>query len=146
MPDNAFIVELSNYFRTIVAHLTKEWNKRMVDNLNFTQTKMLSLLDANGPMKASRLAEELCMTSGALTGIADKLIASDHIVRERDENDRRVVYVRITEKGRWALKEVRVRQKETLSLVFQNLSPEDEAHLRRIFKKVMSALEQRQKE
>jgi Transcriptional regulators len=146
VPDNAFIVELSNYFRTIVAHLTKEWNKRMVDNLNFTQTKMLSLLDANGPMKASRLAEELCMTSGALTGIADKLIASDHIVRERDENDRRVVYVRITEKGRWALKEVRVRQKETLSLVFQNLSPEDEAHLRRIFKKVMSALEQRQKE
>ncbi|ALS30155.1 MarR family transcriptional regulator [Paenibacillus cisolokensis] len=146
MPDNAFIVELSNYFRTIVAHLTKEWNKRMVDNLNFTQTKMLSLLDANGPMKASRLAEELCMTSGALTGIADKLIASDHIVRERDENDRRVVYVRITEKGRRALKEVRVRQKETLSLVFQNLSPEDEAHLRRIFKKVMSALEQRQKE
>jgi DNA-binding MarR family transcriptional regulator len=146
VPDNAFIVELSNYFRTIVAHLTKEWNKRMVDNLNFTQTKMLSLLDANGPMKASRLAEELCMTSGALTGIADKLIASDHIVRERDENDRRVVYVRITEKGRRALKEVRVRQKETLSLVFQNLSPEDEAHLRRIFKKVMSALEQRQKE
>ncbi|GIQ62673.1 hypothetical protein PACILC2_12410 [Paenibacillus cisolokensis] len=119
MPDNAFIVELSNYFRTIVAHLTKEWNKRMVDNLNFTQTKMLSLLDANGPMKASRLAEELCMTSGALTGIADKLIASDHIVRERDENDRRVVYVRITEKGRRALKEVRVRQKETLSLVFK---------------------------
>jgi DNA-binding MarR family transcriptional regulator len=52
------------------------------------------------PMTMSRLGRVLGVTMGAATNIADKLLAAGCIARERGTSDRRVVYVRLTEKGR----------------------------------------------
>ena len=52
------------------------------------------LLSLHGPMTAGRLAELTGLTTGAITGVIDRLERAGYASRERDPNDRRRVIVR----------------------------------------------------
>jgi DNA-binding MarR family transcriptional regulator len=51
------------------------------------------LLSLHGPMTAGRLAELTGLTTGAITGVIDRLERASYARRERDPNDRRRVIV-----------------------------------------------------
>jgi DNA-binding MarR family transcriptional regulator len=51
------------------------------------------LLSLHGPMTAGRLAELTGLTTGAITGVIDRLERGNYARRERDPNDRRRVIV-----------------------------------------------------
>lgn len=51
------------------------------------------LLSLHGPMTAGRLAELTGLTTGAITGVIDRLERAGYATRERDPNDRRRVIV-----------------------------------------------------
>jgi DNA-binding MarR family transcriptional regulator len=51
------------------------------------------LLSLHGPMTAGRLAELTGLTTGAITGVIDRLERAGYARRERDPNDRRRVIV-----------------------------------------------------
>lgn len=50
----------------------------------------------------SVVAKKLGITAGSLTTSVNSLVNKKYVVRERSESDRRVVYIRLTEKGRRA--------------------------------------------
>ena len=50
----------------------------------------------------SVVARKLGITAGSLTTSVNSLVNKKYIIRERSETDRRVVYIRLTEKGRRA--------------------------------------------
>jgi DNA-binding MarR family transcriptional regulator len=52
------------------------------------------LLSLHGPMTAGRLAELTGLTTGAITGVIDRLERAGYAARARDPNDRRRVIVR----------------------------------------------------
>jgi len=60
------------------------------------------------------LAQRTHQCSATLTGIVDRLLKMGLVTRERDENDRRLVLVRITEHGRRILQESLLGRFETL--------------------------------
>ena len=62
--------------------------------MNATEWKCLGLLDQHGPSTAGRLAELSGFTTGAITGILDRLERGGYVRRERHPNDRRSVIVR----------------------------------------------------
>jgi DNA-binding MarR family transcriptional regulator len=51
-------------------------------------------------MPMTRLAREAAFTSGGFTKVADRMAAAGLVRRERCDDDRRVVYVRLTPNGR----------------------------------------------
>ncbi len=55
--------------------------------------KCIELLQSHGPSSASRLAELSGFTSGAITGIVDRLEQSEYVRREPHAKDRRSVIV-----------------------------------------------------
>lgn len=62
-----------------------------------TALRCLELLERRGaPMTAGQLAEELELTTGAVTQLVDRLVADGYAVRRRDEGDRRRVLVEVT--------------------------------------------------
>ncbi|MNI22798.1 Multiple antibiotic resistance protein MarR [compost metagenome] len=140
MSNNTEFLELGIQFRTLMKRTSQEWNKRMIDNLTMSQYGILYRLNISGMQKVSELAESMCITSGAITGVTDKLIAAGYAERHRDEHDRRVVYVQITEAGKIMVQLMRERQQETLSAFFEHLPLEDVQHLRRIFSKVLEQI------
>ena len=82
----------------------------------------------------SELAIALHLTPGAITTASDHLNEQGYISRIRDEEDRRVVHLELTEKGDLKLKELQSEGKKIMKLVFNNVSEEDIAKMNMIFK------------
>jgi DNA-binding MarR family transcriptional regulator len=62
--------------------------------MNSTDMECLDLLNLHGPVPAGRLAELTDLTTGAITGVIDRLERAGYARRERDPHDRRKVIVR----------------------------------------------------
>ena len=64
--------------------------------LHETDQECLDLLDWTGPITAGEIGTHLGLTSGAVTGLLDRLEAGGWVRRERDPQDRRRVYVHVS--------------------------------------------------
>jgi DNA-binding MarR family transcriptional regulator len=62
--------------------------------LSATERKILDILDRIGPVTAGRLAEHSAVTTGAITGIVDRLVRAGFVCREPNPEDRRSVIIR----------------------------------------------------
>ena len=62
--------------------------------VNSTDLECLDLVLLRGPLTAGELAEATGLTSGAITGVVDRLERAGYARRERDPGDRRKVLVR----------------------------------------------------
>src|ERR1700704_1472642 len=61
--------------------------------LNITDHKCLGFLLDEGPQTAGRLAELTSLTTGAITGVIDRLEKAGYVKREKDLHDRRRVMI-----------------------------------------------------
>jgi len=64
--------------------------------LNITDHKGLDLIYRCGPMPAGRLAELTGLTTGAVTGIIDRLEKAGYVRRVNDPKDRRITIIEPT--------------------------------------------------
>jgi DNA-binding MarR family transcriptional regulator len=95
-PDRAeLLAALDRAFRTTSAQSVM-FSQAAADRLGMNSTDMecLDLLNLHGPMPAGRLAELTGLTTGAITGVVDRLERAGYVRRERDPADRRKVIVR----------------------------------------------------
>lgn len=65
--------------------------------INRTDWRCLDILGTRGPMTAGQLADAVRLTTGAVTGVLDRLEGSGLVRRVRDTQDRRKVNVEITD-------------------------------------------------
>ena len=66
-----------------------------VVGLNPSDWECLDVLDWTGPITAGRLAEHVGLTSGAMTGVIDRLEKAGFVRRTPDADDRRKVIVQL---------------------------------------------------
>jgi DNA-binding MarR family transcriptional regulator len=97
------------------------------ENLADGQIMVLFMLSKQGECKSSDIAHQIGITSGAVTGMTDKLVNMQLINRERCDKDRRVVRLSLTEQGKATLARVRASKFQRLNEVFSKLS-KDELH------------------
>ena len=64
--------------------------------INRTDARCLDVLHQHGRMTAGELAAQTGLTTGAVTGVLDRLERAGHLARTRDEADRRRVLVQTT--------------------------------------------------
>ena len=78
---------------------TDRFDQAVADALGLNRTDMrcLDILDREGRMTAGRLAEATGLTTGAVTTVLDRLEQAGYARRVRDTDDRRRVYVEVTE-------------------------------------------------
>lgn len=84
--------------KQLKAHMEAE----LAPDLTEGQLTVLEYLFANEPelIKPSDLVAFLETTPAAITTLLDRMERNELIVRERDERDRRIVWLRVTEKGK----------------------------------------------
>jgi DNA-binding MarR family transcriptional regulator len=83
-------------FRDLFPILPKEW---LSLDLTMPQLKVVLLLFTNGPERMSAMASALGVSLATATGVVDRLVEKDMVTREGDPNDRRVVLIRLSDKG-----------------------------------------------
>jgi len=96
----------SHEFAKIWSKLTKEFKAQMEERLAPTLTEgqlhVLELLQSNpdAPMKPSDFLAHLETTPAAVTTLLDRMEKNGLIERRRDEKDRRIVWIHVTDLGK----------------------------------------------
>jgi DNA-binding MarR family transcriptional regulator len=90
----ALLQELQNGMRKASAQGTM-FAKAVADRAGISSSDMdcMDFLNFEGRITAGRLAELTGLTTGAITGVIDRLEKAGFVRRERDEGDRRKVFI-----------------------------------------------------
>ncbi|SFF07030.1 DNA-binding transcriptional regulator, MarR family [Paenibacillus catalpae] len=94
---------ISEEFTRLWTKMTREWKDSLEEGLaplTEGQLNVLNILLQHEPMKPSELLQYLATTPAAITTLLDRMERNDLIVRTRDNQDRRIVWVSVSEKGR----------------------------------------------
>ncbi|MDN4527254.1 MarR family winged helix-turn-helix transcriptional regulator [Fictibacillus fluitans] len=73
--------------------------EQLQDVLTVEQQMTLSYIKRFGSCTTTELAEAFCVQKSAITAIVTRLAEKGYIHRIRDEKDRRIVYLKLTEEG-----------------------------------------------
>ena len=94
-------VEILQSLRRIIRSV-EMYSKKLSSNHKVTGPQLVCLLTIgqHQPVIASRIAKHVHLSPSTVVGVLDRLEEKDLVTRERDQKDRRKVYVRLTEKGR----------------------------------------------
>jgi|GEM_PF-5426869 len=118
-----------------------DWNK---SGMSMTQLSILELLANEGSKRVKELAQNVQVTSGGVTLICDKMIQQGYVRRLREESqDRRSVFLEITEKGREVYAEMAEFRMNILSEHFIALTNDDLREWNRIYTKLNGSLLER---
>ena len=104
-----------------------------------SQFEILTVLSEEGTIPLNRLSERLCCACSNVTGIVDRLERDGLVKRERSQEDRRVILLGLTEKGRdmWSS----VPLGGCCGMRFGSILDSDEQYeLRRILEKLIAAM------
>jgi DNA-binding MarR family transcriptional regulator len=96
MTEEQVINSLKNLAYEIMAYREKQLK---TENISFTGMFMLSFIAKRGPQKLSDLALRMEQTKSSITYVVDALERRGFLKREYDEEDRRVIWVKLSEKA-----------------------------------------------
>ena len=85
----------------------------------------MDILYLEGRVTAGRLAEVTGLTSGAITGVVDRLEKAGLVRRERDEADRRKVYIAVVQETAMRIGQLYVPMQKAMEKVFNAYSDEE---------------------
>jgi DNA-binding MarR family transcriptional regulator len=92
-----------------------------------------------GQASMSSLAEQVALTTGGITRMVDRMIATGYVERVPCPSDRRVVYAALTGAGRAKLEEAREINAETLRQAFAGWGADDLERLDGLLDRVREA-------
>lgn len=115
------------------------FTKKFSYPLGISPILVLAELKNKGPRKQIELAELVGLTKGALTNISTKLVNLSLVERLYEEEDRRTIRLKITDKGLTALEEAQSIGNEIYTELFASFSEAELQEYIRLQTKLMSS-------
>jgi DNA-binding MarR family transcriptional regulator len=110
-------------------------------SLTLHQLQALQTIRHKQPVKMRDLANELGVSPASATLLVDKLIEGGWLSRTTDEQDRRSIYVQLTDIAKQRFTELRKRRHEQIDRILGHLARKDLEDLARILDKVCETME-----
>lgn len=133
-------VVLSRAYRSVFDHSQRDIQKH---GLNPTEFAIMELLYHKGPMPLQQIGGRVLLTSGSITYVIDQLCKKGYIERKPCENDRRVTYASLLEKGNELIRSIFPQHIKAIEQATSGLSEEEQREAIRLLKKLgISASEQ----
>ena len=101
---------------------------------------LLHLSYCDGECKMSDLARATHQSAASLTGVVDRLLEKQLVVRGRPEGDRRQVMVAATERGRALLQAIKHARQAEMHSALTDIQPEEAGELLRLLETMLSGL------
>lgn len=99
-PASDLTVHLGFWLRTVSNHVSHAFAGKLAgEGVTVAEWVMMRALYGKDPTAPSRLADEMGMTRGAITKLADRLINKSLVVREADRDDGRAQTLALTPQG-----------------------------------------------
>ncbi|HET9899120.1 MAG TPA: MarR family transcriptional regulator [Streptosporangiaceae bacterium] len=108
-------------------------------SVSLPQFRVLAIIFDLGPTRPGRIARALGIEPSTVTRLADRLVASGHIVRSSDPEHRGAVSLTLTEHGREVVTQVAQWRRRELARIAAQLTPSDRAAATRALRRVVDA-------
>ncbi len=139
------MVEVRNLFIQIFNKLVKgvkdDTTAVGVQSISVSQLKALSAFHEDREYSMGELSKNALVKMPSMTEMVDRLEQAGFLERVRNASDRRVVNVRLTEKGRTLHEEFISKRRRELCDVFSKLNDADQDELVKSLKKVSTILQ-----
>ncbi|MED3655314.1 hypothetical protein B5V89_16110 [Heyndrickxia sporothermodurans] len=121
-------------------------SEQVLDGFSIEQFAILRKLYNRKYIRASELAEELCVNKSAITVKIEKLEAKGFILRQRDKDDRRNIYLSLTEKGQIIYEQGEAKIESFVSKYLEKLDPKDFEAFIDLYEKILSIIQDHKEE
>ncbi|MFA6079526.1 MAG: MarR family transcriptional regulator [Candidatus Omnitrophota bacterium] len=138
--------EFSDKMNNIMPIILREYMKNRVDEFHkvkvtLPQFIVLHMLKMHGECKMTDLAHFMNVTTAAMTGIVDKLVRNNCVVRVNDPADRRIVKIKLMTKGENILKIIREDEKKITMEIFGMISQKERDDYLKILQHIQEHLD-----
>ncbi len=114
-------------------------------SLTIAQVKSLFYIYNEGTVNFRQLAAAMKVTPSNVTGIIDRLVEQSLVSRTENPEDRRMLMLRLTEKGEVLINNLRERRQSQMSLILSKMTKEDLEMIQKGFSLLSSAIETEKK-
>src|ERR1700744_3378446 len=142
MTEAAELTDHLGYWLRIVSNHVSHSFARKLDAKGVTVAEwvLMRMLFGTAPISPNRLADEMGMTRGAITKLADRLIERELIAREPSRHDARSQTLRLTKRGQVLVPQLAALADRNEAECFAHLSIRDKKELQRILKETVARL------
>lgn len=116
---------LVNLFRDIMDIEEKAIRTEEFQDITSNDMHVIEAIGMGEPKNMSTIAKTLSVTVGTLTIAMNSLVKKGYVFRERGKEDRRVVYISLSERGKAAYEHHARFHKAMIDSVSEELSPEE---------------------
>lgn len=128
---------LGFWLRMVSNHISHAFAAKLADRgVTVAEWVLMRALYDREPSPPSRLADELGMTRGAITRLADRLIAKSLLVREADPDDGRAQTLALTRRGVALLPQLAALADRNDAEFVAPLSPTERASLEELLRRI----------
>ncbi len=135
-PPSDLTAHLGFWLRYVSNHVSHAFaGKLATRDVTVAEWVMMRALYGKDPMPPSRLAEEMGMTRGAITKLADRLVGKSLIVRRANRDDGRAQTLALTPRGTGLVPELSALADRNDAEFFDHLSQAERETLERLLKR-----------
>lgn len=130
------------YLLTFIAERTGERFEGALtaDRIRTRHASVLAVIDAEGPMSQRALGRRVHIDKSAMVGILDDLERLGYAERRRDDGDRRVQRIHLTEQGGRALERALQVAEDENARTFRALDEQERAELHDLLLRIAETL------
>lgn len=132
---------MAAYF-TVTKRLHGEIREVLQDDLTMDQFQIIDYIVTRGNVTSTELAESFAVGKSSITAIITRLADKGILERTRDEDDRRVVYLSLTDRGLDNYKKAQAKIMETVSTYLVHFGQDEVEGFIRVFEKLANLLEE----
>lgn len=114
----------------------REKKEKKITPLSFLKMEALRYIEQDKNISMKELADFFCITPPSATSLVEGLVREGRLQRVADKNDRRLIRLTVTEKGRKDLNKGWRKIKKRISKIFANLNEKEKEELIKILKKL----------
>lgn len=124
------VVELDRLLRH-VSSIIKRRGREILTNFDITTPQFNALLHLiyHGSLTIGELGEKMYLACSTATDLIDRMERNGLVARERDKNDRRVVRLKVLERGHKMVDEVMAARINYLSGILEQVDESDRAQM-----------------
>jgi len=109
----------------LIRSLGKETQEIFEEKITIPQFVVLQTVSKTKKCNLKDIVDELGNTTGSASLLIDKMTKLGYIVRERDDNDRRLIWLTFSEKGKRLYEQITEKRNEVLESYFSKWTEQE---------------------
>ncbi len=139
------ITEFADRLNEVMPEIMREFARHQVSEIyegkiTIAQMLVLEYLYSHGQCKMKDLAAAMRVSTAAMTGLVERLVREKYVARLFQANDRRIINIDLSAKGRDLVKKIIHQKREMAIKAFGRVSQQDRSDYLRILLQVKDIL------